>query len=376
MPELEAWEKVYIGGRNGTDFLESVHGQIDCIDCHTGGSASGSIEEIHDGMVQDPSAEGACDDCHEDIAAAMTNSLHANLWGEKRLIEQRCGCDFAPYEESYDSKCGTCHTTCGQCHISRPTSVGGGLIRNGGHKVRATPHITENCTACHGSRIAFDYFGEYEGNDPDVHRSRGYRCEYCHTAQEIHGDGMSSNASGHYEHRYEVATMPRCEDCHADVAGANDYHLEHWEGDSVEVRLQCQVCHSQPYKNCNRCHVDSDGFTIEPSFVTFKIGHNIWPDLRDYDYTVVRHAPVAQDTYEDWGLSLPGYNDQPTWKYASPHNVQRWTAQTTTTGECGTACHDQPGTDPIGFYLREADIMGEPDYDANVGVVVQEDELH
>jgi thiosulfate/3-mercaptopyruvate sulfurtransferase len=334
-------------------------------------------------MVRDPSAVGACDDvsCHGDIAAQTQNSLHTNLWGEKHLIEQRGQTSISMYQTQYDAKCGTCHTTCGQCHVSRPNSVGGGLIRNGGHKFRESPHNTEQCTACHGSRIAFDYTGENPGNQQDVHRSYGFLCENCHSAQEIHGDGLSTNASGHYEHRYEVSSMPRCENCHETEASTNSYHTAHWNG-WTNVDLQCQVCHSQSYKNCTNCHLTAGAYELEPSVLSFKIGHNtLESTVRDYDYVVVRHVPIHQDTYSHWGLSLPNYDDVPTWKYASPHNIVKWTDQTTVNGgSCGSSCHDQAGQNPKGFYLREVDLLDNgtplPDQNANQNVVIKESDLH
>jgi len=383
VPELEAWEKVYIGGANANSFLNSIHGEIECEICHSGGSPNAeSVEDIHADMVRDPSAIGACDDCHADIAQANSNSLHTNLWGEKKAIELRGECEFATCaEDGFNVNCNSCHTTCGQCHVSRPNSVGGGLIRNGGHKFRKTPHISEQCTACHGSRIAFDYTGEAQGNEADVHRSRGYLCEDCHSGEEMHGDGQSQNPSGHYEGRYEVATMPRCENCHAEVEPSNSFHRKHAVADA-DVRLQCQVCHSQPYKNCTSCHVGNDGFTIDASTLSLKIGHNNEPNRDEYDYAVVRHAPVDQETFLNWGLSVSGYDNYPTWGYASPHNIQRWTEQTTTDGgSCGGSCHDRPGQERQGFYLRDTDLrdeLGNPllDREANRPVVITEADLH
>jgi thiosulfate/3-mercaptopyruvate sulfurtransferase len=274
--------------------------------------------------------------------------------------------------------CGNCHTTCGQCHISRPNSVGGGFPKIGtysSHRFRATPDMNEQCTACHGSRVGTDYKGELEGNLPDVHRTKGYKCEDCHTKEEIHGDNQHTGE--HYQHRSEVATMPRCENCHAGVT--NTYHSAHV---GVSGRnLQCQVCHSQPYKTCTNCHnLDGSSYTIDPSRIQLKIAGNVSPYRPEYDFVVVRHVPVASDTYENWGLSTPGYLDAPTWLYASPHNVLRWTPQTTVDAgkACFTSCHDTPRT-ATGFLLRESDLYESdgvtklPDYDANIGIVIRED---
>lgn len=366
-----------------------MHGQRSCQSCH-GGPADRTfetMEEAHTGMVADPSAHGACDGCHADEAAAHANSLHANQWGYIAAIELRGRCTFegSGFEGFFDQKCGGCHTTCGQCHVSRPASVGGGFPLIGtyySHRFRASPDMTEQCVACHGSRVGNDFLGQSEGNVPDVHRQPyGWQCKDCHTKEEIHGDAQHDGE--HYEHRYEVKTMPRCEDCHGegqDDGWDNAYHAMHVGNDGLN--LQCQVCHSQPYKNCTNCHnlvADGEGekYDIDPSRLQFKIGRNPSPHRTEYDYSVVRHLPIDPGTYADWGLDLPGYLDAPTWVYASPHNIVRRTAQTTV-GEgqsCSTACHQSPdGAE--GFLLRESDLYQDdgvtrlPDYEANLGVVI------
>ncbi len=48
--------------------------------------------------------------------------------------------------------------TCGDCHISQPNSVGGGLLD--GHLFEQTPSPTKTCTACHGSRVGNEYLGK------------------------------------------------------------------------------------------------------------------------------------------------------------------------------------------------------------------------
>lgn len=173
--------------------------------------------------------------------------------------------------------------------------------------------------------------------------------------------------------------MPRCEDCHTIAPGTgNSYHNVH-VGDAVGANLQCQVCHSQPYKNCTNCHNLAGDYDIEPSRIQFKIGRNTNPYRSEYDYTVVRHTPIDPNTYADWGLSLPGYTDKPTWQYASPHNILRWTPQTTVTGgaPCYDSCHNSPDG-PNGYLLRETDLYADGgitkliDYDCNTSVVIPE----
>ncbi len=392
---------------HGPDYQgNTIEHALTCQMCHNGPADNtfADMTEAHTGIVRDPSAAGdvgcaqchdaefgvttACEHCHEGISDSAANSLHTNLWGEKAAIELRGQCEFegSGYEDMFSNKCGGCHTTCGQCHVSRPNSVGGGFPKFGGvvysaHGFNRTPDLTENCTACHGSRVGTDYNGSLEGNARDVHRSNGMKCEACHSGTEMHGDGQYQG--DHYNHRYEVASMPRCETCHSNLE-ENPFHNAHVDGFASEANLQCQVCHSQPYKNCTNCHNlvpdgKADKFDIDPSVVQFKIANNPSPYRTEYDYAVVRHVPVDPDTYADWGLTLPGYLDEPTWKYASPHNVLRVTPQTTVEdGQgCSASCHGTPDS-PEGFFLRESDLRdlgGDPlpDYQANIDLIIPDD---
>ena len=356
------------------------------------------MKEAHVGLIADPSAPdstgaiAACVVCHPDEVAATANSLHTNLWGEIAAIESRggAGCtvrgtDLEPF---FDAKCATCHTTCGQCHVSRPKSVGGGFpliaTQHNSHRFRA-PDMNEQCTACHGSRIGTDFKGDLDGNTADVHYTKGIYCNDCHTKEEIHGDGLSDGE--HYNHRYEVKSMPRCEDCHGvgkpEGWVNNGFHLVHVNDNEVgdHPNLQCQVCHSQPYKNCTNCHdLAPDGlvekYTINDSEVQFKIGRNTSPYRTEYDNVVVRHVPVDPGTYDDWGLVLTDYLESPTWKYASPHNVVRNTPQAASCDSCHDTI-DDPDNNQDGYFLRlsDLDIGGDPlpDRAANLDVVIPDE---
>ena len=363
MPQLEAWQKVYLGGNGAQLFFDSDHGQLTCVTCHNGQPGIHTMEEAHTGMDADPSANGSCAHCHNDIAAKNSNSLHSSLGGYQALFLQRSG--FAIHsdptiEEHFNTDCNKCHTTCGECHISRPRSVGGGLVQ--AHRFMPVPSMTDNCTACHGSRVGMEYKGENTGIPGDLHYTeQGYSCTRCHNETELHGDGNQ------YSHRYEMPFMPRCGSCHSGEYNANDYHRQHWN------ELTCQVCHSQDYKNCNDCHAGAGGVQ-RPSYMTFKIGRNPIPNLRGPEYAVLRHVPVAENTFAAWGIAdLPSYSSVPTWKYSSPHNIKRWTARTDTTGgrNCLEACHNSPN-DTTGYFLRQADldILSPNEAAANANLIV------
>lgn len=350
MPPLEAWEKVYMTGAGAQAFLSSTHGQFDCTDCHQGRPGNLTMAEAHEGLIARPSDDprGICSECHSTHTAKMSNSLHGGLWGYRNMIAKRYGVDDfedVPHamKQGFAQDCAKCHTSCGDCHVARPSSAGGGFVA--GHNF-GKPDMTQNCTACHGSRVGAEYRGENEGIGADVHYvPGGMRCDGCHSGDELHGDG--TRPAG----RLEAPGQPTCADCHAAEAASNQYHQTHW------ADLQCQVCHSQDYKSCNSCHA-GEGLAA-PSYMSFKIGKNPRTDVRSWEYVVLRHIPIAEDTFRNWGAAnLGNYSVEPTWRYAAPHNIRRWTERTQVPegGTCATACHESPnGTE--GVFLRQADLQ-------------------
>jgi len=347
VPPVEAWKKVLVS----EDFAATSHGQYDCTHCHGGQGEEQEMEAAHEGMEVDPS--DGCAQCHAVEAHRFEQSQHSQLTGYRKLIAARAGVDeMTPgLEEMFEQNCNKCHATCGQCHISRPNSVKKGFVR--GHKFLSRPSMVENCTACHGSRIGQEFRGQHEGIPADTHYSKGMQCVACHSADELHGHGEQGDT------RYEVEMAPKCEDCHS-IGDDNLQHKLHAE------KVACQVCHSVTYKNCYSCHV---GHGLErPSEMDFKIGLNpLRSDERPYEYVVVRHIPIAPDSYRDYEPGgLPNFSVLPTWKYATPHNIQRRTPQT---ANCTDSCHNNAE-----IFLTEADMADLPpeEVEATRNVVVRE----
>lgn len=408
MVPLEPWEKVFIklvGRQKSYADIDEVHALIGCVTCH-GGKEPADFESAHDanfGFAKDPSiiAESNCSPCHNEIVVTNANSMHSQLWGEQTAIAQRelgAGVDHASFDglpteltEGFERECMSCHTTCGQCHISRPNSAAGGFIDS--HRFKKTPDQTNNCLACHGSRIAIDFEGHLEGNEPDVHSTKYMKCWDCHK-EDMHADASSSAT------RYHLPDLPKCEDCHSESNESNLYHTMHWpdEGEG----LSCFVCHSQPYNNCNSCHTKNPsgdlsdwwqtGYAESPGetdvqvgggdyreYPDFKIGYNYNQELHTGEYIVVRHIPIVRDSYSPWGHDqLANYDARPTWEYSSPHNIIRFTAQTDTTGGGGCAknCHVLGDSAQVNIerYLWQSDVDEDyPDESvANTPVVVDD----
>lgn len=389
MAPLEPWQKVFINVPQGMNIgdLDYHLDEISCTDCHGGNSDyPNNMEEAHAGYIPDPSeinrdGSNACIDCHENTVTNYSNSLHQQLWGEKRMVAIRTGnssFDQCPQvmKDGYNGECAACHATCGDCHVSIPNSAGQGFINS--HKFNGTPNDVNNCMACHGSRIAHDFLGDYDIYPPrlrDIHKEKGFTCLSCHDKQEMHSAVTDVNNT----HRYNYEYAPSCEDCHSNISSSNIYHSQHFD------EISCYVCHSQNYNNCTACHTAGEWQT-DPYYQNnnpvedFRIGINPLPNKR-FKYVTVRHIPIAPETYDNWGAAglMTNYNDAPTWKYTSPHSIRKFTARTDTSGglSCFQRCHipSNPARNNKFFLKRHYIETNWPnEVEANRNVVV-DDEL-
>ena len=346
MAPLEPWEKVLI---DEVAFLDTVHGKIDCQECHQG-EQSDDKEIAHTDLIPYPSddPEAFCGDCHPDLTAASENSLHGSLAGYWTVLETRgVPENHPPAEEMFGNHCAGCHASCGDCHVSRPTSVDGGFID--GHVFKSEPSMTNNCTACHGSRVGNEYMGKHEDLKADVHFRQGrMTCVDCHTGHEMHGqpgncqdchEGPEGSQIAPPDHRYDGLQSPSCESCHAPVAAANDGNIFHERHSGT---LSCQVCHSVSYTSCDGCHVslsDETGnpvFATEGSYLGFYIGKNpIQTYARPYEYVPVRHVPISRTSFDYYEAGMvSNFSARETWVYTTPHNIQRNTPQTQSCNTC------------------------------------------
>ncbi len=373
MAPLEPWEKVFV---TRDAFMATAHGQVACTYCH-GGQQSPDMEVAHTDLVADPSEGGSgnsCTACHGDQSEHFEKSLHVSQSGYWDTLNIRGEPDgHEAIEEMFGNHCASCHTTCGDCHISQPGSVGGGFIS--GHVMNKTPSMTRNCTACHGSRVGNEYLGKNEEIPGDVHFRQGrMNCISCHTGADMHNSEAActqchdtSDQTYQATNRYSGAQSPSCESCHETVGKQGDQVVQHTLHSG---KLACQVCHSVSYTSCDGCHVaisEKTGnpfFKTDATYMTFFIGRNpIQNYHRPYEYVVVRHIPIAETSYEYYGENLlPNFDALPTWAFATPHNVQRKTPQT----ETCNACHGNPD-----IFLT-ADKVNPEELQANEPVIVPE----
>ena len=341
MPLLEEWEKVLI-----TDpaYLTSLHGkEIGCVYCHQGNDQSNDKDTSHVNLISDPSADsGKCNTCHMTQSKTNATSLHTNLNGLKSSLIARGGdlSDGSVLSTAFQNHCTDCHTSCGQCHISRSNKHEGGFIDS--HNLLDTPSYEQTCYACHGARPGPEYVGaNYVTVDGkrvyvpgDIHNTAKMTCTDCHSGTEMHGSSDLVNS------RYDDPNAVSCLDCHKDIETSASLakipqHTRHLKN------IECQVCHSAgAYKNCYSCHVGIDGeglpYYQSTTEIAFEIGLN--PDIsetRPYKWVILRHAPIDKGSFAYYGDNLlPDFDSVSTWHYATPHNIQKNTPQNTSCNSC------------------------------------------
>ena len=77
----------------------------------------------------------------------------------------------------------------------------------------------------------------------------------------------------------------------------------------------------------------------------------------------LRHVPIDPEVFSYYGDDLlSNFDAVPTWKYATPHNIQRNTPQT----ETCDSCHGNAD-----LFLSTADLL-EYEIEANKDVIVEE----
>lgn len=313
------------------EFLETEHGRLGCAACHSGNDRTGDKEAAHAGMIPRPSADArkACGRCHPEETESAGASLHAFApVFTARLRERSSPSARHAVDTAREQHCGSCHTGCGGCHVSRPAAADGGLIA--GHAFRKRPDPVNQCTGCHGSRVGNEFFGKRGMGD--VHAEKhGMDCISCHGSKEMHAlapEGIRS--------RYDLPQARQCVDCHPQTDDGIREHELH------RGKVQCQVCHSQTYTNCVSCHVgiDREGLSYhftEKDFEGFKIGLNPDPATapRIGRWALVRHVPASPALFDQYAAdALANFDALPTWLRTSPHNIRRRTWQTAQCDNC------------------------------------------
>jgi thiosulfate/3-mercaptopyruvate sulfurtransferase len=356
---LELWEKVLVSQK----YFATAHAEKACEECHGGNPGLVERLEAHKGVVKDPSevppfgksATIVCAECHEQQTKTGATSLHATLSTFTKVMHARAGEDVQNWDTVVDqgrkNHCTPCHSSCGQCHVSRPKFSKSGLVS--GHVFNKKPDMVNQCTACHGSRVGDEYFGTRGIGDAHLAK-KGMDCMGCHPGGEMHasGEGLTS--------RYQLPQLPKCVGCHEKDLAKQPQHKDH------AGKVQCQVCHSQDYVSCYSCHTGKDDkavayFVNQRETESFKIGLNYPGTGLAEKWILVRHVPADTEVFDFYGKDgFKSFDAVPTWKRASPHNIQRTTWRNASCNHC----HGERSV-----FLAETDLLAY-EKGANSAVVV------
>jgi predicted CXXCH cytochrome family protein len=220
---------------DGQTFVSSIHGSLQCNNCHA--DTKGSPHPSHIAHVQ-------CQTCHADQASALATSVHADgkehpctsCHGNAHAIFPKSDARSAVYPLNIPRTCGNCHgnpQVAKKYHLPNVysmyvDSIHGFALSKEGLLVAA------NCQSCHGSHHILSH------KDP---QSPTYKTNIANTCGTCHAKIQAEYSAGIHGKAVAAGNLnaPVCSDCHTAHA-----ILEPTE---AEFRMQ-----STPI--CGSCHTD------------------------------------------------------------------------------------------------------------------------
>jgi len=134
--------------------------------------------------------------------------------------------------------CKKCHyKSCDTCHKTSEKD-------KSFYTVKAAKN-QDICLKCHARETLVMKINK-ESNQQDVHSTKNMKCQDCHTARDIHGDGIEYNSM-----KQTGAIEAKCENCHKTLPQTTSHKIH---GD----KLDCKACHERQVVTCYNCHMDTD----------------------------------------------------------------------------------------------------------------------
>lgn len=368
-----------------------AHAQLGCRDCHAAlaESSESSAPQWHAAVEVDPSADGGqvCASCHgQDMIDNFKASLHFTANGIAKglceRLEQTPGAqqifEDTFYEPEMYMGCNTCHATCGQCHVSNPNIVGGGLVNS--HSFGA-PVAELSCNPCHYENSEYHL-------EVDVHATKhGMTCLDCHKdTVEFHGrpvaeldevklhfQGPDSKATGRIEADMKSGIVQvKCVDCHESKAKDHPVQdVDHF------AKLECVACHSMPYSNCFGCHDGEKPEYIgawgngDPDTLNVKLGLSVEADPTS-KLTTLNHVGMSEGALGDGAPVIDTKNPETKamWKPFAAHFITTKPLLSDAAKQSGKTC-DNCHNGNLDIFLKVEDLdLGGQDPVSDVNLVV------
>jgi hypothetical protein len=132
--------------------------------------------------------------------------------------------------------CQGCHVaSCDRCHLTKAD----GKVEYSTQTARKQ----EMCLECHARETSILKI-DRQANQVDVHVAQGMTCMDCHTAREMHGDGVE-----YISMKQPGATDAGCERCHTPKPSLS--HTAH------KGTVDCKACHDRHVVSCTNCHFET-----------------------------------------------------------------------------------------------------------------------
>ena len=208
---------------NEDGFVRSVHGDLECVDCH---SQPGNYEDVPHFAVY---RSVACSDCHEDAGGSYNGSFHeiASRQGESNAPTcSSChGIDGNPHMVKPLTQ-RTAESACSRCHADEARSYDGSVHAAAAaqEKPSEASGASPGCTGCHPTHSA-----AYPPSAGAVNKL----CDACHR-----GAMQAVRLSGHMGEEAVGGGVISCASCH-------DVHATHKPSVDTKTLRACNTCHPQ-----------------------------------------------------------------------------------------------------------------------------------
>lgn len=260
-------------------FSGSVHGDMDCGDCH---EDTVDVEDEHPEQLQPV----ACDNCHDDMGEAMGHSAHDP--GNAKVVEDLPRCanchgkhDILPHHDSrasvYDLNVPA---TCCECHsdeqvVSRHPTLSGDVCseyENGMHGmvlIRSGLVFSAVCNDCHGS---------HDIRPPSDSLSTVNRDNINDTCSSCHAGIVETYLASIHGRLFEAgdADAPTCISCH----GSHRVDRAMDKAFLITVTGRCSICHaeeSDTFRDTYHGQVTGLGYSQAAQCPDCHGAHNILP---------------------------------------------------------------------------------------------------
>jgi predicted CXXCH cytochrome family protein len=292
------------GNNIGVDahvFGESLHGSLQCVDCHT---------TIKDYPHPDQVTRVKCESCHADQAAGLAGSVHSvkaehpctSCHGDAHAIFPKTDSRSAVYPLNIPRTCGACHgndamakkhglpnvypmyidsihgfalskegllvaANCQSCHGSHHI-----LSHNDPLSPTYKTNIPKTCGSCHAG-IADNYMNGIHGKAVAAGNLKAPVCSDCHTAHAILQPTEAA---------FRMQSTPICGSCHKDKLSTyrDTFHSQLGSLGGYVETARCWDCHgahdvlpaSDPRSpiapanlvaTCGRCHAGANASFVQ-----------------------------------------------------------------------------------------------------------------